>query len=99
MKPCVFAPLAEADLAEIWRFSVDQWGEQQADDYIRALVAAAESIAAHSERGSSCDHIRPGYRKLAAGTHVLFYRVAAERIEIIRVLHQRMDWGKRLSAE
>ena len=36
-----------------------------------------------------------GYRKLAAGSHTLFYRVnaddAGDVIDVARVLHQRMD--------
>ena len=96
MRPFVFAPLAVADLEEIWRFSVDQWGERQADAYINTIIATAESIATHPQRGVACDHIRAGYRKASAGSHVLFYRAAAEQIEIIRILHRRMDWERRL---
>ncbi|MBL8703758.1 MAG: type II toxin-antitoxin system RelE/ParE family toxin [Rhodospirillales bacterium] len=96
MRSVVFAPLAEADLEEIWRFSVDQWGEKQADAYISTIVAAAGSIAEHPQRGVACDHIRAGYRKASAGAHVLLYRVVAAQIEIIRVLHRRMDWESRL---
>jgi toxin ParE1/3/4 len=95
MTPCVFAPLAEADLEEIWRYSVDQWGEKQADAYISALVAAAETIAEHPHRGVACDHIREGYRKTSAGTHVIFYRVTEQQIDIVRILHKRMDWDSR----
>jgi toxin ParE1/3/4 len=34
---------------------------------------------------------------LAAGSHTLFYRVTAEGlIDVVRVLHQRMDVGRHL---
>jgi len=26
---------------------------------------------------------------------VIFYRATAERIDIVRILHKRMDWGSR----
>jgi len=42
--------------------------------------------------GRACDEIRPGYRKLAAGSHTLHYRVTAEGVvDVVRALHQRMD--------
>lgn len=96
MRRCVFAPLAETDLEKIWRFSVDQSGEKHADAYISAIVAVAESIAEQPQRGASCNHIRAGYRKTPAGAHVIFYRTTEKRIEIIRILHRRMDWESRL---
>jgi len=40
---------------------------------------------------------RAGYRKLAAGSHVLFYRVMSEGdIDVARVLHRRMDVDRHL---
>ncbi len=44
-----------------------------------------------------CDEIRQGYRKYYQGRHVIFYRQAGEDIEIIRILHERMDIEARLS--
>ena len=44
-----------------------------------------------------CEEIRPGYRKLAAGSHVLFYRMTADNvIDVQRVLHERMDPDRQL---
>ncbi len=41
--------------------------------------------------------IRPGYRKASAGSHTLFYRVTGEgTIDVVRVLHQRMDVDRNL---
>lgn len=36
-------------------------------------------------------HVRPGYRKALSGRHVLFYRQGAQGVEVVRILHQRMD--------
>ncbi|MBV9775965.1 MAG: type II toxin-antitoxin system RelE/ParE family toxin [Acetobacteraceae bacterium] len=42
--------------------------------------------------GLPIDAIRPGYRKLAVASHFLFYRVTeAGMIDVVRILHQRMD--------
>ena len=81
-----------ADLGEIWDYTANTWGADQADRYIRAIVTAFEGIADGSVRGRSAETQRPGYRSAHAGSHVLFYRTGADRgIEIIRILHARMD--------
>ena len=42
--------------------------------------------------GRSCDEVRSGYRKHAVGSHGLYYRVVGgDVIDVVRVLHQRMD--------
>lgn len=34
---------------------------------------------------------RPGYLKLTVGAHLVFYRKTDTGIDVIRLLHQRMD--------
>lgn len=93
----VFAPLAEADLAQIWDFGAEIWGPDQADRYIRAIVAACTELASGMQPGSPADHIRPGYRSRIIGSHTLFFRRQdAETIVIIRILHQSMDVDRHL---
>ncbi len=88
---------AQADLAQIWDYTRDRWGADQAEEYLRELQRAIERAAANPRVGRSCDDIRPGYRKLAAGSHILFYRVIDEAvIDVVRVLHQRMDVDRNL---
>jgi len=88
----LLSPAAQADLEQIWDYTRDRWGADQAEEYLRELQRAIERASANPRIGRACDEIRPGYRKLAAGSHTLFYRVATEAtIDIVRVLHQRMD--------
>jgi hypothetical protein len=48
--------------------------------------------------GRDCAAIRPGYRKHGVGRHIIFYRsIADDCIEIVRVLHERMDAERHLS--
>jgi toxin ParE1/3/4 len=53
-------------------------------------------VAADPHRGRCCDEIRPGYRKYPAGSHVLFYRLLPDGIDIVRILHRRMDFERHL---
>jgi toxin ParE1/3/4 len=52
--------------------------------------------AAEPRRWRSCDHIRSGYFKYAAGSHVVFFRRDESGILVVRVLHQSMDFAPHL---
>jgi toxin ParE1/3/4 len=93
----LLSPAAQADLEQIWDYARGRWGVDQAEEYLRELQRAIERAAANPRIGRACDEIRPGYRKLAAGSHTLFYRVTAGAvIDVVRVLHQRMDVDRHL---
>jgi len=93
----LLSPAAQADLEQIWDYTRDRWGADQAEQYLRELQRAVEGVAANPQIGRQCDEIRPGYRKVAAGSHTLFYRVNADDVvDVIRVLHQRMDVDRHL---
>lgn len=84
-------PAAQHDLSLIWDYTADRWDVVQAEIYINDIRAAVERIAEDPRRGRSCDDIRSGYRRYAAGSHLLFYVVRPEGVDVIRILHQRMD--------
>lgn len=93
----LLSPAARRDLDGIWDYTAERWGAEQAALYLRELQHAIGRAAANPLIGRSCEEIRPGYRKLAAGSHTLFYRIAAENIvDVVRILHQRMDIDRHL---
>ena len=97
MSGYLLSPAAQADLERIWDYTYERWNADQAEEYLRELQRAIERAAANRRIGRACDEIRPGYRKLAAGSHMLFYRVTAEDdIDIVRVLHHRVDVDRHL---
>lgn len=84
-------PEAESDLIDIWRFTFEAWGEQQAEKYLDALEAGMAQLTRMPNIGKARDAVRPGYRSLQVGRHVIFYRTLKGAIDIVRVLHDRMD--------
>jgi toxin ParE1/3/4 len=90
------APAAEGDLEKIWRYTAQQWGVDQANRYIDLMVAAFEELAQHPKTAPACDAIRPGYRRCSVERHMVYFRITAYGIAIIRILHDRMDASRNL---
>jgi toxin ParE1/3/4 len=88
-------PRARADLEEIWFYTFETWSADQADDYISEFVRAFEGLALGHIKGKPVD-IRGGYFKYMVGSHLIFYKASDKSIDIVRILHQRMDVETRL---
>jgi len=90
--------MAKADLKEIARFTQIRWGREQRDLYLQMLDVSFQQLAANPLKGKDCSDIRSGYRKLNAGSHVIFYRQTfPDMIVNVRILHGHMDIETRLS--
>ena len=89
-------PQAVADLEEIWNHSTENWGELQAERYLRLINKHFRKIADNPDLGPSCDGIREGYRRRRVARHTIFYRMSDDRVEVVRILHERMDVDRHL---
>jgi len=88
---------AKTDLKGIAKFTEKTWGRKQRNKYIAEFDHAFHQLAENNELGKSCGYIRTGYRCFPIGSHIIFYKVADRRnVDIIRVLHKRMDVSSRL---
>jgi toxin ParE1/3/4 len=87
-------PAARHDLSSIWDYTAERWDVSQAETYIGELRAAIERVAEQPERGLACDEIREGYRRYAVGSHSVFYVTSELGVDVIRILHQRMEPSK-----
>lgn len=96
MKRYRLTPAAQQDLSEIWDFTEERWDVHQAETYIAEIRSAIERIAGDPTRGRGCDEIRPGYRRYAIGSHLVFYTETDDTVDVIRILHQRMDPARHL---
>jgi toxin ParE1/3/4 len=90
---------ASRDLEEIWMYTVETWSEEQADRYYNLLLDEIEYLAKHPQAGKDQGHIREGYLRSRMKSHYIFYRINSDEklVEIIRILHQRMDVENRLN--
>lgn len=87
---------AELDLEEIWCYTAAEWGTLRAEQYVGQILATFEQLSGSPKMGRSLEGVRPGYRMKGAGKHKIFYRDFGGRIEVIRVLHQKMDPSRHL---
>ena len=85
-----YSPLAQQDISDIWDYTVETWGLDQADRYTDDIEATCDHLASGTKRGREVD-IRAGYLKYLVGKHFVFFRHADTGIHVIRILHQSMD--------
>ncbi len=82
---------AYSDIENIWLYTFENWSQEQADRYYKLIFEEIEYIVENPNVGTDFGTIRAGYRRSKVKSHYIFYRQGADEIEIIRILHQRMD--------
>lgn len=86
------------DLENIWLYTLENWSLRQADRYITLIINEIEYLSVYPNAGKDYGHIRKGYFQSKIKSHLIFYRVnlREDSIEVIRILHQKMDIDNRL---
>ncbi len=83
---------ASEDIESIWLYTYENWSLEQADRYYNLIMDEIEYVAKNFESGRSMEHLRKGYRCARLKSHLVFYKKTPKNIvEIIRVLHHKMD--------
>ena len=82
---------AEADIVDIYRYSVENFGEAQADAYHDRLSDCFGLLADTPLIGRDYGFPRTGLRRYEHASHSVYYRLTDSGILILRVLHRRMD--------
>ncbi|MBR9912863.1 MAG: type II toxin-antitoxin system RelE/ParE family toxin [Gammaproteobacteria bacterium] len=83
---------AKNDLKRIAAYTQRKWGGAQRRNYLRQFDDAFHLLAESPDIGISCDYIKSGYRKFPVSSYIVFYRlVSGTYIEVVRILHKRMD--------
>ena len=80
------------DLDEIYVYSVQSFGEAQADKYFLGLCASLQALADNPRLGREAPWLNPGLRWHQHERHVVFYMTEGADIFIVRVLHAAMDF-------
>ena len=89
-------PKAESDLVEIWVYTCEEWGVDQADKYLEQLEEGMKQVISHPALGADYSHVLSGYRRVQFEHHAFFYKVIEMEVLVVRVLHEDMDAPSRL---
>ncbi|WP_102109704.1 type II toxin-antitoxin system RelE/ParE family toxin [Oceaniglobus roseus] len=87
----VFRPAALSDLTAIWRFGAGRWGVAQADRYAGSVDRLCRLLCTDPLLGRAEPELGEGLRLAVHAPHLVLYRVAGGRLEVVRILHERLD--------
>lgn len=74
---------AQVRLAEIWDYTLEKWGEEQADLYLREISAGIRAIASRRQTWRALKTRRlPGVYFVTSGHHFIFFRELEGRIAV-----------------
>ncbi|MFW5489227.1 MAG: type II toxin-antitoxin system RelE/ParE family toxin [Desulfovibrio sp.] len=82
---------AKGHLKAIWRYSFETWGEGKADAYLTEIEAKLNLLADNPNLGRNRPRIKTNYYSIKINRHIVFYLFDDEHIDVIGVLHEKMD--------
>ncbi len=89
---------AKKDLEGIWIYTYENWSDIQADRYYNLIINEIEFLSENFETGKSINQVKEGYRTSKIKSHLICYKKGDDgMLEVIRILHQRMDVENRLN--
>ena len=90
---------AASDLEAIWLYTFENWSVEQADRYYNLIIDEIEYLSKNPTAGTYYGHVRAGYFHSMVKSHFIFYKMGQGTLEVIRILHQRMDIDAHLDTE
>ena len=93
----VLSPEATRSIAEIDTYTAKQFGPKQAIRYLESVLDRLEFIAEDPERGMHRPELNVDCFSYFVGSHTVYYRVVAERVQVIDILHQSMEPARHLT--
>jgi toxin ParE1/3/4 len=96
MREVILRPRAERDIANIANYTIEQWGKMQARQYVATLRSAIQGLGDSALRHPTAEALHPGLRRMPCQRHIIYFLASDRTVEIIRILHERMDVTGRL---
>jgi toxin ParE1/3/4 len=83
--------LAKNDLVAITEYTIQQWGEAQADKYLEQLENGLSKVQNNPNIGRIRTDISDRHRSILVEKHIIIYFVQDNKIFVSRILHQSRD--------
>jgi toxin ParE1/3/4 len=87
---------ARQDVRAILQYTFRRWGQKQHDAYANRLDRAMQDLTEFPESGRERHDLRRGLRSRAVAEHVIVYRVRADEVFTVRIVHGTRDLGRQL---
>ena len=98
MAEYIISKKALEDINNIWIYTAENWSVEQADRYYNLIIDEIEYIVNNLEMARDFGKIRKSYSYSKVKSHLIFFKKGkANEIEVVRVLHERMDIENRLA--
>jgi len=98
MQEYLISEKALEDINNIWIYTVENWSVEQADRYYNLIIDEIEYIVDNLDMAGDFEKIRKSYRYSKVKSHLIFFKKdKANEIEVVRVLHERMNIENRLA--
>ena len=89
-------PLAEVDIEAIADNAAANWGQTQALRYLNELRAGFDKLCVDNWRGSPVFDRHDRMLRYRVGSHIVVFGREGSAVDIVRVLHERMDIDSQL---
>ncbi len=97
MSSYIISEKALEDINKIWIYTAENWSIEQANRYYNLIFDEIEYIATNFIMARDFNDVRKSYRFSKVKSHIIFFKKnKLNEIEVIRVLHERMDIENRL---
>lgn len=96
MRSVILRPEAEVDIEDTADYTIEQWGIEQARHYVGDIRRTIEYLAVNGLRHPEEAEVFPGLRRARSGHHFIFYLIDDERVDVVRILHERRDRVRQL---
>jgi toxin ParE1/3/4 len=96
MEQVILSKEAREDLIEIGRYTQEKWGKEQRLKYLEQFHSTLKKLAEGKSKGRQRNELVGAPLSYGEGSPIIFYQETEKGIEVLRILHKRMDFGKYL---
>ena len=98
MPEYIISEKALEDINNIWIYTAENWSVEQANRYYNLIIDEIEYIVDNLDMARDFGKIRKSYKYSKVKSHLIFFKKdKTNEIEVVRVLHERMDIENRLT--
>lgn len=89
-KPIIVSEPFKAHRKEIYAFGLKTFGFYQAEIYDKHILQSLETLSLYYNVYPECRHLATKnriYRNIILDAHLIIYRITADRIEVLDIIH------------